>query len=1177
LRLSSDADSRYNLTMVKPQFIHLRVKSAFSLLEGSLHPKDIARLCNLYAMPAVAVVDRNNMFGAMETCDKLMSEGIQPIIGCLLSVLRPFPPRPGERFDSRLDSLVLLAATQHGYENLVRLLSAANLDVADTEPCHVTFELLEKFSDGIIALTGGLDGALTNLLAEQQQETAELYLTRLQTVFSDRLYIELSRTGDSREIASEDALIDLAYAKNIPLVASNPVLFANPADYDANDLLSCINQSTVIHDESRKKLNPENWFKSPKDMVALFADVPETIANTIVIARRCAAIAPARDPILPKFSVGISEDELLRTVARAGLTERLENFVFTEADGPDQRTSLEKDYCERLEFELDVIINMKFPGYFLIVSDFIQWAKDNGIPVGPGRGSGAGSVVAWSLKITDLDPIRLGLLFERFLNPERVSMPDFDIDFCETRREEVIHYVQEKYGRDHVAQIITFGKMKARAVLKDVGRALQMPYGQMDRLAKLIPNNPASPVTLAEAIRSVAELRRERDNNEDVARMLDVAVQLEGLYRHASTHAAGVVIGDRPLDRLIPLYRDPRSDMAVTQFDMKWVEKAGLVKFDFLGLKTLSVLQRAVDLLKQRGIDIDLLKIGWDDPKVFDLLQRGDTIGVFQLEGDGMRRTLSLVRPTVFEDIIALVALYRPGPMDNIPSFAARKAGREPINYPHPLLEQVLKETYGIPIYQEQVMQIAQIVAGYSLGEADLLRRAMGKKIQSEMDAQTERFVEGCSRIGISESHAKDIFALVDKFAGYGFNKSHAAAYALIAYQTAWLKVNYPVEFFAASMAYDITNTEKLNIFVDDMKRSGIPLLPPDINKSAADFSVEIMPDGKFAVRYALAALKGVGEKAMAQVVEAREAAGPFVSFSELAARIDPRLLNKRQLESLAHAGAFDCLGVDRAVASALVDTILSHAALAADARASSQVSLFGEGDGAAAIEIILPKLADWTIDRKLATEKEAIGFYLSAHPLDGVRQILEANKVIRSDQASAMAAPFEGRMSVTLAGLPEELFVRPGKDGRPFTMLVLSDQAGSFRLGCFDNDIAQAAKHAAIAKEPVIAQVDLVWRPGEEAPRMNARSLVPLSQVIEKTSLKLSIWISDQSALEHIKSILHERRGGHGNVALRLKLNGQTNADACLTLPGSYRIDATVRSAIMGLRGVDEAIMSSA
>ncbi|MBC7985983.1 MAG: DNA polymerase III subunit alpha, partial [Sphingomonadaceae bacterium] len=630
--------------------------------------------------------------------------------------------------------------------------------------------------------------------------------------------------------------------------------------------------------------------------------------------------------------------------ARAGLEARLAAIAAREPLTDEAARA----YRERLEYELEVIVETGFSGYFLIVADFIKWAKEHDIPVGPGRGSGAGSVVSWALTITDLDPIRLGLLFERFLNRERVSMPDFDVDFCETRRGEVIRYVQGKYGRDQVAQIITFGTMKSRAVLRDVGRVLQMPYGQVDRLCKMVPSHPTDPWTLARALNGVAEFAAEYRGDPQVKRLIDLAMKLEGLPRHASTHAAGVVIGDRRLDELVPLYRDPRSDMPVTQFDMKDADKAGLVKFDFLGLKTLSVLRKARDLLASRGIEVALDALAWDDEQVYATLQRGDTVGVFQLESEGMRRTLAAVKPTCFEDIIALVSLYRPGPMENIPLFGARKNGAVAIEYPHPDLAPVLRETYGIFVYQEQVMEAAKVLAGFTLGEADLLRRAMGKKIKSEMDAQRERFVSGAVERGTERMKADALFDLIAKFAGYGFNKSHAAAYALIAYQTAWLKTYYREEFYAASMCFAMGQTDQLGIFVDDMRRAGVACLPPCVNASLADFSVEERGEER-AVRYALAALKGVGHRAMELLVAEREANGPFAGLDDFAARVDPHLLNRRQIESLAASGAFDGFTPERAQIFAAAETILAVAARAADSRESGQGGLFGEGEARAA------------------------------------------------------------------------------------------------------------------------------------------------------------------------------------------------------------------------------------
>ena len=867
-------------------YVPLRIFSCYSMLEGAIDPKAIAKQARRLDFPAAAVTDRNGLYGVMPFSDACLAEGVQPIVGAMLGIARPDQPI--------IDWLALYAQDERGYSNLCALVSEAHLGRPLEQDPHVTFAALEGRTDGLIALTAGGEGALARLVAAGQEPAAAAILERLRGLFPNRLYIELSRRGDPVEQAAETGLIDIAFEQDLPIVATNPAAYVDGHFHKAHDAMLCIAQSSQIDRDDRTRSSPEAWMKPAADMRALFADLPEAIENSAVVARRCAFAAPKRKPILPRSAPDLdAEAEQLRRDAREGLDRRLEAYEgLTEPE--------RKVYHDRLDFEVEIITGMGFPGYFLIVADFIKWAKEQGIPVGPGRGSGAGSVVAWALTITDLDPIRLGLLFERFLNPERVSMPDFDIDFCETRRGEVIRYVQQRWGADRVAQIITFGKLKARAVLKDTGRVLQMPYGQVDRLAKLIPNHPTDPWTLERALNGVTELAAEYRNDAQVRRLFDLAMKLEGLPRHSSTHAAGVVIGDRPLDQLVPLYRDPRSDMPVTQFDMKYVEAAGLVKFDFLGLKTLSVLRKAVEMLARRGVAIDLDRIPWDDPEVYRLLQRGETVGVFQLESEGMRRTLAAVKPDNFGDIIALVSLYRPGPMDNIPMFGARKNGREPISYPHPLLEDVLRETYGIFVYQEQVMEAAKVLAGFSLGEADLLRRAMGKKIKSEMDAQRAGFVAGCERVNkIPAAKANELFDLIDKFAGYGFNKSHAAAYALVAYQTAWLKAHHRHEFYAASMCFDMAQTDKLAIFVEDMRRMGLECLPPSINASEAEYSVETIGED-LAVRYALGALKGVGEKAMEQLVEERGANGPFRSLDDFAARIDPRLLNRRQIESLA-------------------------------------------------------------------------------------------------------------------------------------------------------------------------------------------------------------------------------------------------------------------------------------
>ena len=1134
-------------------FVHLRVQTAFSMLEGAMRPDEIAKACAAHAMPAVAITDRDVMFGVMEAADALSTRGVQPIIGCLLSIARPQ--------GAGVDSLTLLAQSPAGYDALSRLVSRAHLDVDPHQPPHVTLEALAGATDGVLCLTGGGDGALARLLADGQVTAAQAYLAHLQAAFPMRLYIELTRTGTALEAASDAALIDLAYTQGLPLVATNPVQFQSPDFLAAHDAMLCISASRYVEEADRPRSNPECWFKAPDAMAALFADVPEAIANTLVIAQRCAVSPPKRKPILPRFSADGDEAGALANMAREGLARRLRSV-----SGDHQA------YRDRLEFELSVITQMGFPGYFLIVADFIQWAKASGIPVGPGRGSGAGSVVAWALTITDLDPLRFGLLFERFLNPERVSMPDFDIDFCETRRGEVIRYVQEKYGADQVAQIITFGKLKARQVVKDVGRVLQMPYGQVDGISKLIPNNPANPVTLGQALDQTPELAAKRHEDEQTERLFDIALKLEGLYRHSSTHAAGVVIGDRPLDQLVPLYRDPRSDMAVTQFDMKYVEYAGLVKFDFLGLKTLSVLQRAVDLLAQRGVAVDLPGLPLDDPATFQLLARGETVGVFQLESEGMRRTLSLVKPDKFEDIIALVALYRPGPMDNIPTYAHRKHGREAPDYLHPLLEPVLAETYGVIIYQEQVMQIAQILAGYSLGEADLLRRAMGKKKKEEMDAQKSRFLEGAARNGIPAERAGYIFDLVEKFAGYGFNKSHAAAYALVSYHTAWMKANYPVEFYAASMAFDISQTDKLAVFVDDMKRLNVPMLPPDVNASGADFTVQ-QDGGALAVRYALGALKGVGEKAMQAMVDARTAGGPFRDLSDFADRVDPKSLNRKQMESLVLSGAFDSLCGNRAALFEAIDKLLAYANAAAEERTSAQVSLFGGGGGASLPKFAVPEHKPWPLGVQMEREREAFGFFLSAHPLDAFAHVLAAQNAVTYARAMETAMPVSGnRMPVTLAAQVGEVRWRTSAKGNRYLTADLSDQSGQFQASAFDGDAQGDLERAAADGVAVLLRCELFWSNPEEAPRVTVRAAIPLETMADHVAASLRLVIDAPAALSLLAQTLEERKGGAGQVRLELHLARQI---AEIRLPGKFRVDPALKQRLAGAPGIVAAELS--
>ena len=1107
-----------------------------------MEPKAIAAQAAKLGFPAVALTDRNGLYAAMAFTDACIDKGVQPVVGTALAVARP--PELGQG----IDWLVLLAKDDDGYANLCKLVSAAHLDRPLSEDPHIPFAALAEFSAGLIALTAGGEGALARLAAEGQNGAATAYLDRLQSLYPERLYIELSRRGDPVEEAAEDALVDLAYARGLPLVATNPAAYVDPSFHAAHDAMLCIAAGQYVESSDRVSSSREAWLKSGQMMAELFADLPEAIANTAVIAQRCAVGAPKRRPILPRL--GEDEDEQLRRDAHAGLDQRL------TAKPEEQRAP----YRERLDFELDVIINMGFAGYFLIVADFIKWAKANDIPVGPGRGSGAGSVVAWALTITDLDPIELNLLFERFLNPERVSMPDFDIDFCETHRDKVIAYVQGKYGRDKVAQIITFGRLKARAVLKDTGRVLQMSYGQVDRLAKLIPNHPTDAWTLERSLNGVSELAAEYKTDGDVKRLFDLAMKLEGLPRHASTHAAGVVIGDRPLDELVPLYRDPRSDMPVTQFDMKYVEGAGLVKFDFLGLKTLSVLKEGQRLLARRGLRVDLTTLPLDDPAVYELLQRGDTVGVFQLESEGMRRTLSAVRPTAFGDIIALVSLYRPGPMDNIPMFGDRKNGRSQIEYPHPLLEEVLKDTYGIFVYQEQVMQAAQVLAGYSLGEADLLRRAMGKKIQSEMDAQRARFVEGCARNDISSDKASELFDTIDKFAGYGFNKSHAAGYALIAYQTAWLKAHHRPEFYAASMSFDMAQTDKLALFVEDMRRGEVECLPPCINSSDARFTVE-----SESVRYALGALKNVGEKAMEALVEDRQARGGFKSLDEFAERIDPRLLNRRQIESLAGGGAFDGLHPNRASVFGAAETILAHAASAADQRESGQHGLFGSADSSVP-PIRLPQ-SQWSLAQRMSAERDSFGFYFSAHPVDSHRHLLAAHKVRSfAELASLPIVAEDGRASASMAALVEDTRWRTSARGRRYLMATLSDPSGQFQATAFDDEPIEALQRAAESGTCGLLTVEVDRRPGDELPRVAVKRFQALEALAKRSRLQMVVRVSNPDEVAAVAAELAKSRGGAGIVRLALPLSG--GGEATILAGRDFALDAELAARIDRIAG---------
>ncbi|MDE2165690.1 MAG: DNA polymerase III subunit alpha [Alphaproteobacteria bacterium] len=1153
--------------MAYADFVHLRVHSAYSLSSGAIKIKNLVALCRRHAMPAVAIADSGNLFGALEFAMAAAEAGVQPIIGGELGIRRAETEGGrAARIGPALppDAVVLLAQSEAGYRNLLKLVSKSHLETAPGEAPQLDLAAFEGRTEGLICLAGGPKGPVGRLIGESQAAAAEALLARLADLFPGRLYVELQRHNTAAEERIDAALIELALAHGLPLVATNDVHFAERDDYAAHDVLLCIAQGTTLADGSRKRLTPEHYFKSANEMRIAFADVPEACDNTLAIARRCAFMPEPRQPILPPFTSASGRDEAaeLRGAAGAGLERRLAAQVFKPEMSPAEREAAAAPYRERLAYELDVIVTMGFAGYFLIVAEFIQWAKAQGIPVGPGRGSGAGSLVAWSLTITDLDPLRLGLVFERFLNPERVSMPDFDIDFCQDRRDEVIHHVQERYGADRVAQIITFGKLQARAVLRDVGRVLGMPYGQVDRICKLVPNNPAAPVTLQQAIDGEPMLQQMRDEDPQVARLIEIALQLEGLYRHASTHAAGVVIGDRPLDELVPLYRDPRSSMPVTQFSMKYVEAAGLVKFDFLGLKTLTVLAKARDLLAARGVTIDLSNLPLDDAKTFRLLARGETIGVFQLEGAGMRDTLKRLDADRFEDIVAVNALYRPGPMENIPRYIAVKHGNERPEYMHPELEPILEETQGIIIYQEQVMEIAKVLSGYSLGSADLLRRAMGKKIKSEMEAQRKQFIGGAKAHGVSDALAEYIFEQVAKFAGYGFNKSHAAAYALVGYQTAYLKANYPVEFMAASMTLDLGNTDKLNVFRQECDRLGIRLLAPDINRSDVGFAVEAAGEGG-AIRYALAAIKGVGAAAMQQVITERAAHGPFKDLFDFAARIDPKHFNKRQFESLVKAGAFDTIAPNRAQAFAAIELLLRHANAAANERASQQVNLFGGDAGPVALPP-LPAATDWPLAERLQKEFEAIGFYLSSHPLNPYGKSLARLGVPRF--ADLTRRPAGGETRVRLAGVVIGSKERTSVRGNRFAFLQVSDMSGVYEVMAF-SEVLRDSRALIDSGQPLLLTADI--RIDGDSFRLTAQRIEALDKVAAGAAAGLRLVVEEADALGGIRRAVAAESGGRGRVSVVVPLDETREVE--IALPGGFKVTPRLAAALQTVPGIRE------
>ncbi|TXM68313.1 DNA polymerase III subunit alpha [Methylobacterium sp. WL120] len=1130
--------------MTSVDFVHLHVHSSYSLLESANKVADLIKLAAEDGQPAMALTDSNNMFGALEFSEKASGSGIQPIPGIHVSLAFDAynpglkDPRPAT-FD-----IVLLAKNEAGYINLMALASQAYFGVPLGDDPMVAVADLAAHSDGLICLTGGLTGPLSKPLRGDKRDVAEAHLDALLAIYgTSNLYVEIQRQGFPGQDVAEKAMIEMADARGVSIVATNEPFFPKAEDYEAHDALLALSAGTIVASDNRRRINSRFSFKTRAQMQKLFEDLPDALAATVEIAQRCSYRVRTRKPILPSFGEG-NEAEDLKRQAEEGLEFRLEKH------GPADGFTAQQ-YRDRLAYEVEVITKMGFPGYFLIVSDFIKWAKDNGIPVGPGRGSGAGSVVAWSLLITDLDPLRWGLLFERFLNPERVSMPDFDVDFCVDGRQRVIEYVQDRYGHGNVAQIITFGTLLARGVLNDVGRVLELPYGLVNRLSQMVPNNPAKPVKLAEAIKIEPKLQEAIDTEPGVDKLMEISKRLEGLHRHASTHAAGVVIGDRPLEQLVPMYRDPKTGMRVTQFNMKWVEPAGLVKFDFLGLKTLTVIRRAIDLVAKRGIEIDISTIPLDDKRTFEMMRRAEVLGVFQVESAGMRKALVEMEADRLEDIIALVALYRPGPMANIPLYCDRKLGRDDDNkaewYPHPKLESVLSETFGIIVYQEQVMEVAKVLAGYSLGDADLLRRAMGKKIKAEMDAQRDRFVRGSVERGLDYDHAQEIFDLLAKFADYGFNKSHAAAYALITYQTAFLKAHYPTEFLAASMTMEMDNTDKLSEFRQDAKDLGILVEPPSLNRSGATFEVN---DG--VIRYALAAIKGVGITAAEEVAVMR-GDKPFADLGDLAHRISPRLLNKRVMERLVSAGALDSIEPDRARAAAAVAGMVEFAQRRVK-KGTATNDLFSVEQAPVILQI--PAFMPWTGPMRLQNEYDALGSFLTGHPLDEYGDVLADMGfwTWAGLKAAVHAGADNGRMAAVVINREE----KRTKTGKKLGIVTLSDQSGQYEAILFSD---QLDKFRSILEPGMAITANVSANLDGEDVKVRIRSCKPLDGAVADglKGLRVTVDPAEMDGLQIIKATW-------GSVPVTVKVDG---FEAETKLPGLYGVTPAMLSLLKNTPGI--------
>ena len=1116
-------------------FVHLHVHTQYSMLDGAIRLDDLISKSQQYGMDAVAVTDHGAMYGALEFYTKAKKAGIKPLVGCEFYIAQKshliHDKTAGHNFH-----LVLLAMNKTGYQNLMKLASIAQTEGFYYRP-RIDQKVLFEHQEGLLALTACLHGEIPWLITHNDMDGARKKALELQEVFGDRLYFEIQENGIEEQKVANAGLMKLSRELGIKLVATNDCHYLNREESYAHEVLLCIQTSRTINDPKRFRFSTDElYFKSPEEMARQFSYCPEALTNTLEVAERCNLELEFGEHHFPIFPV--PEDESLETLFEKGCWDGLEKRLDHLRELQEVSPELEQQYRDRLTMEIGIIQEMGFSGYFLIVADFINWAKSKQIPVGPGRGSGAGSLAAFCMSITDIDPIPYGLIFERFLNVERMSMPDFDVDFCKERRDEVIDYVRRRYGGDkHVAQIVAYGTMKARAVLRDVGRVLEVPLPVVDRIAKLVPDELK--ITLTKAIDKEPRLR-DAMKQDDVRELLTVAQTLEGLSRHKSTHAAGVVVSPKPMVEYLPLCVGPNKEV-LTQYAMKYTEMTGLIKFDFLGLKTLTVIDRALKLIEQDiGSRVDLSKIPMDDLKTYDLLCKGNSLGVFQLESDGMRELLVKMAPEQFTDLIALVALYRPGPLDSgmVDQFVETKHGHRPPEYPLPQIQPVLEETYGVIVYQEQVMKIANILASYSLGDADILRRAMGKKIPEVMEEERAKFMAGARGNNIPEDKATYVFDLMAKFAGYGFNKSHSAAYALIAYQTAYLKAHYPAQFLAALLSCDVDNTDKVVKYFNECKQMGIDVLPPDINESDHDFTVI-----KDRIRFGLAAVKNVGGAALDSIIEEREANGLYTSLADFCGRIDSSRVNRKVIESLIKAGAFDSMQVKRSQLIAVLEQALERAKAVQRDRLSGQMNLFSlAGDEANnnETELQFPDIEEWPELKKLAYEKETVGFFLTGHPLEGVRDDIQ---LVADTEISALDNWRDGQV-VRVAGLIQNYKEHKSKKGDRMAFTVLEDMSASIEVIVFPNTFAQCSELLG-SDEPLVVLGTI--QQGERGAKIIAETIDPLDRAMEKytenTVIRLQARTTMRQHLVQLKDMLYQYHGT-SPVKLTLHFDGRGEVD---------------------------------